>query len=71
MTSARDRLERECGETLPSGLAALTREQQARLADAIDAARTRQAQALAEATESGLAFVPRLLRSTVKKVVFG
>jgi len=71
MATARDRLEKEYGDTLPPGLAALTDVQHARLADAIDAARTRQAAALAKATDNGLDFVPRLLRGPVKKVLFG
>jgi hypothetical protein len=71
MTTARERLEKEYGSALPPGLAGLSDEQHARLADAIDAARTRQDQALAKATDSGLDFVPKLLRGTVKKVIFG
>lgn len=71
MATASDRLAREYGDALPPGLAALTEEQHTRLADAIEAARSRQATALAKATDSGLDFVPKLLRGTVKRVIFG
>jgi hypothetical protein len=71
VTAARDRLERELGQPLPPGLAALPDAHHAQLAEAIDAARGRQREALAAATESGLAFIPRLLRGPVKKVLFG
>lgn len=71
MATARDRLEAEFGAMLPPGLAALSDQQHARLVDAIEDARTRQARALAKATEHGLDFIPRLLRGPVKKVLFG
>jgi hypothetical protein len=71
MTDARARLEKEYGGPLPPGLSALTTDQQAILADAIEAARVRQARALAKATDGGLDFVPKLLRGPVKKVLFG
>ena len=71
MTDARARLEQEYGGPLPPGLAALSDAEAAALADAIDAARTRQSRALAKATERGLDFVPKLLRGPVKKVIFG
>jgi hypothetical protein len=66
-----DRLTREYGGALPPGLAALDATDRDRIADAIDAARTRQARALAKATEGGLDFIPKLLRGPVKKVLFG
>ena len=69
--SARERLETEYGDQLPAGLAALTDAQQAQLADAIAATRTRQAEALAEATDNGLDFIPRMMRGAVKRVLFG
>lgn len=71
MIDGRTRLEQEYGGPLPPGLAALSAEDQATLADAIAAARTRQAKALAKATDGGLDFVPRLLRGPIKKVLFG
>ncbi|MBO9523058.1 MAG: hypothetical protein J7518_16115 [Nocardioidaceae bacterium] len=70
-TEARARLETLYGGSLPPALGALTEEQHARLADAVDAARARQKQALREATDSGLDFVPKLLRGPVRKVLFG
>lgn len=71
MADPRDQLEREYGGPLPPGLAALAPEHQQALAEAIDAARTRQAHALAKATDHGLDFIPKLLRGPVKKVLFG
>jgi hypothetical protein len=67
----RERLEKEYGGSLPPGLAALSDAEHATLADAIDAARRRQKDALRTATDRGLDFVPRILRSTVRKVLFG
>lgn len=66
-----DPLAVEYGETLPPGLAGLTDDQRQFVAAAIDAARVRQARALADATENGLDFIPRLLRGPVRKVLFG
>lgn len=71
MTQGPDPLEVEYGEPLPPGLAALTSEQRQLIADALEAARVRQAAALREATDNGLNFIPKLMRGTVKKVLFG
>lgn len=71
MTEARTRLETELGAALPPGLAGLSDTDATHLADAIEAARKRQSAALRTATDSGLDFVPRLLRGPVKKVLFG
>lgn len=70
---ARDglRLERELGEALPPGLADLSTAQQDTLADLIESARDRQERALAAAAEEGLMIVPKLLRGSVRKVLFG
>ncbi|WP_183095995.1 hypothetical protein [Nocardioides stalactiti] len=65
-----DRLAGEYGGPLPPGLAALGEDQQVFLAEAIEAARVRQAEALEAATENGLGFVPKLLRPAIKKVLF-
>ena len=70
-SDARARLQTLYGGPLPPGLGALTAEQLARLADAVDDARARQKQALRGATDRGLDFVPTLLRGPVKKVLFG
>ncbi len=71
MTDVRARLEQEYGGSLPAGLAALSESDQETLVLAIEAARTRQSEALKKATENGLSFIPKLLRGPVKKVLFG
>ncbi|MGA8258121.1 MAG: hypothetical protein WB767_16250 [Nocardioides sp.] len=63
-------LERELGTSLPPDLATLTDADLARLAKILKAARHQQAAALAEATDRGLSFIPRLLRGPVTKVLF-
>lgn len=70
MADEPDALEVEYGGPLPPGLAGLSDDQRGLIADAIDAARVRQATALAEATDNGLTFIPKLMRGTVKKVLF-
>lgn len=52
-------------------LDALDQQQLTHLTSAIAAAQTRQQEALAAAMESGLEFVPRVLRGSVQKVLFG
>ncbi len=54
----------------PAAFMALTPDQQTLLADAVLAACARQAAAIDEAAESGLSFVPRLLRGPVKRLLF-
>jgi hypothetical protein len=54
----------------PAAFAALSIEQQTLLADAVLAAFARQAAAIDAAAESGLSFVPRLLRGPVKRLLF-
>lgn len=54
-------------EELPPGIAALSSEHQADLAQAIEDARWRQGGELREAAFGMLDFLPRLLRGTVKK----
>jgi hypothetical protein len=71
MTEPRNALEQEFGGPLSPGLAALRDSDLAALAKAIVSARTRQERALTEATEQGLNVVPRVLRGTVRKVLFG
>ncbi len=71
MSEAHTRLEQEFGGALPPGLAALSPVDAAHLVDAVEAARARQIAALRSATDSGLDFVPKLLRGPVKKVLFG
>jgi hypothetical protein len=63
-------LEEQLGGALPPGLEdALTDADLARLAQAIRVRRLAQADALTEAGEAGLRFVPALLRGPVKKIV--
>lgn len=68
--AATDRLSAALGGKLPAGAEALTAEELADLADAIEAAQKRQSEALTQAAEDALGFVPRLLRGTVRKIVF-
>ena len=71
MSGPRSALEQELGGPLSPGLAALSESDLAALVETIAVARTRQAQALAQATEKGLNIVPRVFRGTVRKVLFG
>ncbi len=64
------RLTQELGAELPASVAALPEDALAVLAETLAATRQAQAQALAEANERGLAFLPRLLRGPVQKVLF-
>lgn len=64
------RLSDELGAALPESVAALPPDTLAALADVLAAARRDQSRALAEASEKGLGFVPRLLRGPVQKVLF-
>jgi len=71
VSEARSRLEQELGGHLPPGLGALGDGDIAALVAGIEAARVRQRTALAEATDQGLNIVPKVLRGTVRKVLFG
>jgi hypothetical protein len=71
MASAHDDLERELRAAPPPSIAALDEAELARLTAALRAAREQQTAALVAATDHGLSFIPKLLRSTVKKVLFG
>lgn len=71
MSQARTALQDELESTPAPPLAALGEEQVRELAATIAEARDRQAAALGEAMEQGLEFVPRVLRGTVRKVLFG
>lgn len=53
----------------PAGVAALPSENLRHLADAIGAARRRQAEALAEAGDQAFGYVPRLLRGPIRKLL--
>lgn len=65
-----ERLTAELGADPPAAVAALTDADLQVLADALAAARRDQAAALAEATERGLAFIPRVLRGPVTRALF-
>jgi hypothetical protein len=69
--AGRRALEEQLGVSLPHGVGALADEELADLADAIRAARRRQAKALAEAGERALKRIPRLLRGPVRKAAGG
>lgn len=71
MASAHDELERELRAEPPPSIAALDDSDLARLTAALRAAREHQTAALEAATDHGLSFIPKLLRGTVKKVLFG
>lgn len=67
--AARRSLEEQLDGPVPRGIAELSPEDLAHLADAIRTARHRQARALEEAGEHALARIPRLLRGPIRKVV--
>jgi hypothetical protein len=69
--SAMRRLEAELGEGLPDGLERLTDEQLTDVAQRLREAKERQSQALDAAIEEALDIVPRLLRGSVRKILFG
>jgi hypothetical protein len=64
-------LTRELGASPPAAIAALDPADLEALREALTAAREAQRVALEAATDSGLGIVPRLLRGTVKKALFG
>jgi cytochrome c553 len=69
--AARRALEAQLGTRAPKAVAALSEQDIQDLADAIQAARQRQAAALAEAGERALSRIPRVLRGPVRKVAGG
>jgi hypothetical protein len=62
-------LEAELRATVPAGLRVLDDGQLADLADAVRAARRRQAEALKAAGDTALGHVPRLLRGPIRKAL--
>ena len=64
-------LHAELRADLPPGIAALPEDQQQILATALADERRRQREALDEAVENGLGFLPRVLRGAVRKSLFG
>jgi hypothetical protein len=71
MARAVDTLEDELGGPLPEGLDVLSAKQLQTLADLLADAKERQAQELREGVEDSLNFVPRLMRGSVRKILFG
>ena len=69
--AGRRALEAQLGTRVPNGVARLPEAELQDLAEAIRAARRRQAAALAEAGERALSRIPRLLRGPVRKVAGG
>jgi hypothetical protein len=70
-SGAADELARELGGAPPPELNALADEELGRLVELLRTARVQQSSALGEAIDDGLRFVPRLLRGTVKRALFG
>ncbi len=68
---ARRVLKPELGGSVPDGLDALTAEEATGFAAILRAARRRQSQELERAVEQALDIVPRLLRGTIRKMLFG
>lgn len=65
-----ERLRSALGGSLPPSAKALADEEALDLADSIKAARRRQSDALTDSAEQALGFIPKLLRGTVRKIVF-
>lgn len=64
-------LERELRADVPPGIAALPSERIAHLASCVTEQRHAQIAAADEAIESGLGFLPRVLRLAVRKALMG
>lgn len=71
MARAIETLEGELGGPLPEGLEELSGKELQKLADLLAAAKARQAQELEEGVQESLDFVPRLMRGSVRKILFG
>jgi hypothetical protein len=56
---------------VPSGLEALTEDELTAFASVVRGARRRQSQELEAAVEQALDIVPRLLRGTIRRILFG
>jgi len=71
MSSTHSELERLLGGPLPPGLSALSDAELDHLTAAISSATRDQEAALATAIDNGLSNVPKVLRGTVRKALFG
>jgi hypothetical protein len=69
--SVGDTLEAELGGQPPDGLSGLDGSERRAFAGILRNAKERQSRELDEALEESLGVVPRLLRGTVRKVLFG
>jgi hypothetical protein len=64
-------LEAELGGPVPDGLASLKDAELRAFTDLLQAAKQRQSAALDTAAEQALEIVPRMLRGSVRKILFG
>jgi len=64
-------LEAELGGRAPDGLTALTEQERRAFAGVLHDAKARQSQELDAAIERSLGVVPRMLRGTIRKILFG
>jgi hypothetical protein len=71
MDDAVDILEGELGGEVPVGLEQLSDEQLLALADLLQDAKARGQEELHDRVEDSLNFVPRLMRGSVRKILFG
>jgi len=71
MDDAVDILEGELGGEVPVGFEQLDDEQLLALADLLQDARARGQAELHDGVEDSLNFVPRLMRGSVRKILFG
>jgi hypothetical protein len=69
--AARRILKPELGGAAPSGLDALTEDELHGFAAALRVAKRRQSDELELAVDQALDIVPRLLRGTIRKILFG
>lgn len=71
MDDAVDILAGELGGEVPAGFERLSDEQLLALADLVQDARARGQAELRDGVEDSLNFVPRLMRGSVRKILFG
>lgn len=69
--SVSDVLEAELGGRAPDALSALSKQDRRAFAGVLHDAKGRQSRELGAAVEEALGVVPRLLRGTIRKVLFG
>jgi hypothetical protein len=71
MDDAVDILEGELGGEVPVGFEQLSDEQLLALADLLQDAKVRGQEELRDGVEDSLNFVPRLMRGSVRRILFG